>query len=199
MKKICLLSILMLIGQLSFGQSAKDILEKVAAKLTNKSGVTASFKMESEKMGTTTGTIAVKGKKFQASTPQAITWFDGKTQWTYLKSNDEVNVSTPTPQQLQAINPYTFIYIYKQGYALSKTEKGDNYHVRLKTNDKKRQIQEMVVVCNKKSLVPSVIRMKRGNAWTTFTISKLKTTSIPDSKFRFNPKDYPHAEVIDLR
>ena len=107
MKKICLLSILMLIGQLSFGQSAKDILEKVAAKLTNKSGVTASFKMESEKMGTTTGTIAVKGKKFQASTPQAITWFDGKTQWTYLKSNDEVNVSTPTPQQLQAINPYT--------------------------------------------------------------------------------------------
>ena len=48
MKKICLLSILMLIGQLSFGQSAKDILEKVAAKLTNKSGVTASFKMESE-------------------------------------------------------------------------------------------------------------------------------------------------------
>ncbi len=112
MKKICLLSILMLIGQLSFGQSAKDILEKVAAKITNKSGVTASFKMESEKMGTTTGTIAVKGKKFQASTPQAITWFDGKTQWTYLKSNDEVNVSTPTPQQLQAINPYTFIYIY---------------------------------------------------------------------------------------
>ncbi len=28
--------------------------------------------------------------------PQAIVWYNGKTQWTYMKKTNEVNVSNPT-------------------------------------------------------------------------------------------------------
>lgn len=31
--------------------------------------------------------------------------------------NDEVNVSTPTQEELQQINPYTFLYMYQKGFS----------------------------------------------------------------------------------
>jgi hypothetical protein len=41
--------------------------------------------------------------------------------------------------------------------------------------------------------------MLQGNKWTTFDISELKTQSLNDGMFTFNSKDFPSAEVIDLR
>ena len=92
-------------------ESAKRILDKAAATVSNPGGVQAHFQMISKQFGTTNGEIAVKGKKFHATTPDATIWFDGKTQWTYMKGNDEVNISNPSEAQLQAINPYNFINI----------------------------------------------------------------------------------------
>ena len=39
------------------------------------------------------GTIQMKGDKFTLVTPDALTWFNGTTQWTYVERNDEVNVT----------------------------------------------------------------------------------------------------------
>ena len=123
MKRLCFLITTVLLCTTTFAQTAKSVLDKAAANISVKSGVQASFKM-SGSMGTTSGTIAVKGKKFHATTPQAIVWFDGKTQWTYMKNNDEVNVTTPTEAQLQAINPYNFINLYKNGYTATLNKSG---------------------------------------------------------------------------
>ena len=49
-------------------------------------------------------------------TAKATVWFNGKTQWSYMPSTNEVNVSTPNEVQQAAMNPYTFINMYKSGY-----------------------------------------------------------------------------------
>ena len=110
MKKILftLVCALLLVGNAG-AQTAKQVLDKTAATISSKSGIKANFTISGNKYGNVSGTIAVKGRKFQATTPMAVMWFDGKTQWTYMKKNDEVNVSNPTEAQLQAINPYNFI------------------------------------------------------------------------------------------
>ena len=95
-------------------QTAKAVLDKTASVVSNKSGAKASFTIKGDQMNAS-GTIAIKGRKFQAATPQASIWFDGKTQWTYLKKNDEVNIATPSVEEQQAINPYNFINMYKNG------------------------------------------------------------------------------------
>ena len=41
--------------------------------------------------------------------------------------------------------------------------------------------------------------MRQTNDWTTITISNFKAKNLPNSTFTFPAKDFPQAEVIDLR
>jgi outer membrane lipoprotein-sorting protein len=198
MKKICFLIAATLISAATIAQTAKSVLDKAAANITVKSGVQAKFKMTGS-MGNTSGTIAIKGRKFHATTPQAIVWFDGKTQWTYMKNNDEVNVTTPTESQLQAINPYNFINLYKNGYDATLNSSGKDYVVHLTASTKDKKIRELFITVNKSSNTPTQVKLLQGTKWTIFDISDLKKQSVPDSQFRFNAKDFPQAEIIDLR
>ena len=197
MKKIVFAMSLLLVSILSYGQSAKSVLDKTAAAVSNKNGVKADFTM-SGGMGNVSGTIAVKGRKFQATTPVATMWFDGKTMWTYMKKNDEVNVTTPNEAQLQKINPYNFINLYKQGYDITMTKSDNSYIVHL-TAKSANKIQEMFVTVDKKSYHPTQVKMLQGKKWTVFDISNLKAQNLSDNIFKFNSKDFPSAEVIDLR
>ena len=178
---------------------ARAILDKTSKVIGHKSGVSASFTLNNPTTGNVSGTIAVKGGKFNARTPQAIVWFHGKTQWTYMKKNNEVNISTPTQAQQQMMNPYTFINVYKTGYKMSSAKAGASYEVHLVAQNQKRSIQEMYVTVNSKTYVPSRVKMKHNGRWYTVTISNFSAKKQPDSLFTFNSKDYPSAEVIDLR
>ena len=178
---------------------ARAILDKTSKVIGHKSGVSAAFTLNNPTTGNVSGTIAVKGGKFNARTPQAIVWFNGKTQWTYMKKNNEVNISIPTQAQQQMMNPYTFINVYKTGYKMSSTKAGGSYEVHLVAQNQKRSIQEMYVTVNSKTYVPSRVKMKHNVRWYTVTISNFSAKKLPDSLFAFNSKDYPSAEVIDLR
>ena len=198
MEKLRITIVMLLMAVASYGQTAKEVLDKAAAAVSNKSGVTANFVLKGGQMNDK-GTIAIKGRMFHAITPDATIWFDGKTQWTYVKNNDEVNVSNPNESQLQALNPYNFIYMYKKGYSYTMTKKNGNYEVHLTATDKKRSVQEMYITINPKTYVPSQIRVKHSKGWNTIDVSNFKKANLSDVTFRFNSKDFPQAEVIDLR
>ncbi len=200
MKKILILFALMIAGTtFSMAQTARQVLDKCAQTVTNKNGVKADFTMTSAQYGSASGSIAVKGRMFNASTPQATMWFDGKTLWTYMAKSDEVNVTTPNEVQLQTLNPYNFINLYKQGFKYSMTKSGQTFNVHLTATDQKRKIREMFIVVDKSNWQPTEVKMLQNSKWTTFTISNLKTAKLDDSTFKFNAKDFPSAEVIDLR
>ena len=199
MKKIGFITMMLLLCVGVQAEGAKSILDKAAATVSNPNGVQANFQMISKQYGSTYGSISIKGRKFHASTPEAIVWFDGKTQWTYMKNNDEVNVSNPTEAELQAINPYNFINIYKQGFKLSSKKVNNSYEVHLKATDKKRKIQEMYIIVEQQSYPPTHVKMYQNGKWTVLLISSLKSTSLNDGLFQFNAKDFPQAEIIDLR
>ena len=198
MKKICFLIMAALLSTATMAQTAKSVLDKAAAHITVKEGVKANFKMRGG-IGNAIGTIYIKGKKFHANTAKATVWFDGKTMWTYVKDNEEVNVSNPTEAQLQAINPYNFINLYKNGYTYTMNTAGTNYVIHLTSNSADRKIKELFITVNKKSYEPMQVKMLQGKKWTTFDITSIKKEKIADSQFRFNSKDFPKAEIIDLR
>ncbi len=191
-------SLLLCVGV--YGQNAsqaRKILDKTASIIGRKGGAVANFSM-SGKYGNSSGTIAIKGNKFNAKMAQAIVWYDGKTQWTYMKKNQEVNISTPNEAQQQSMNPYKFISIYKNGFKLSMKNVSGGWQIHLYAANQKRTIKEMYITIGKNYL-PKTIKMRQSNGWTTIKVSNFKAKNLSDATFRFNAKDYPHAEIVDLR
>ena len=189
---------------------ARKILDETASLFTSKGGVKASFKVdnftEGNLQGSATGTICIQGNKFQTTTPDMITWYDGETQWSYTKANDEVNVSVPTPEEQQGMNPYTFVNLYKEGYNYllkETTLRGKNcYEITLTARDKQKSPHTIILDIDKDnhSLMCIRMRQRKKGQWTRISIQHLHTgQSFAATDFEFNPKDYPQAEIIDLR
>ena len=107
---LCFLFLCPRILQAQSDAKAREILDKTAAAFRQAQAVSITFG------GTQEGTLLLKGNKFHLNTGDVETWFDGKTQWSYLRQNEEVNVSTPTPEELQSINPYVLLDHYSQHY-----------------------------------------------------------------------------------
>lgn len=189
---------LLLATAASYSQTATQVLDKAAQKLTIKTGVSANFKATTTQ-GTISGTIAVKGNKFMATTQHTKVWFNGKTQWTYLTRNDEVNISNPKESELQSLNPYNFLTMYKKGYKSTMSKNGTSYVVHLTADSKAKKVQEMFITVDSKSYALSQVKMLQGKKWITFDVSNLKQEALADAMFSFNAKDFPSAEVIDLR
>lgn len=198
MKKMILFAFMTLMSLGTFAQTAQQVLNKTAKIIGNKGGASANFSLSSTKYGSTSGTIAIKGNKFTASTTQANVWYDGKTMWTYVKNTQEVNISNPTEAQQQSMNPYKFLTIYKNGFNLGMTTLSSGWKIHLTAANQQRSIKEMYITVDK-NYYPKEIRMRQNNGWTTIKVSGFKARSLSDSAFRFNAKDYPKAEVIDLR
>lgn len=199
-KRIILTVIVAALAIVCFGQTtkARKILDKTAATLNAQGGASANFTLSTDGVGSTSGTIAIKGNKFRATTPEASTWYDGTTQWTYMKKTEEVNVSNPDERQQSQLNPYQFITMYKSGYRLSVKDLSGGWEVHLRALSLGRGIQEMFITVSK-DYVPSKVRMREGQKWSTITISNFKAGSQSDDTFTFPRKDYPDAEIIDLR
>ena len=145
MKRLHFIIVALLLSMAVYSQNAaqaRKILDKTAAVVGRKEGASADFSI-SGKHANASGTISIKGNKFNARTSQAIVWYDGKTQWTYMKNSQEVNVSTPTEAQQQSMNPYKFINIYKNGFKLGMKNVSGGWQIHLYATNQKRTIKEM--------------------------------------------------------
>lgn len=177
---------------------ARQVLDKTAANIQrSKGGASANFSYKGG-AGSISGMITIKGNKFFASTGQGKVWNNGKTQWTYTKSTNEVTVTTPNQAQRMSVNPYSFITMYKSGYRLSMKNSGGGYEVHLTAIHPARSIQEAYITVSR-SYLPTQIRIKQGKSWSTVNVSNFRAHNVGDATFQFNKKSCPGAEVIDLR
>ena len=202
MKKLIVFSMMLLLislaGHAQNAVQARKVLDKTARLVGRKGGASADFAITSSKYGNQSGTLAIKGTKFHAKTNQANVWFNGKTQWSYMQKTNEVNVSTPNEAKQMSMNPLKFISMYKNGYNLGMTTTGGNYKVHLTATNQRRSVPEMYITV-KKNYEPIEVRMRQGKTWTTIAISNFQAKNLDDKVFEFNSKDFPTAEVVDLR
>ncbi len=146
--------------------------------------------------GAENGTIQLKGEKFVLKTSDIITWFDGKTQWSYVTKNDEVNVSNPTQEELQQINPYTFLYMYQKGFSYklgaTKMYRGKAvWEVVLTARDKKQELERITLFVTKDTYEPLYILLQQRGQQTRneITITSYQTKqNYADQVFTFDKK-----------
>lgn len=207
---ICCLILIGFTGKAQ-AQDAQAILDKAAQMYEQSNGIKANFAIHSvvpqqNISESFEGIIEMKGDKFKLETPDMITWYDGQTQWVYVMRNDEVNVSTPSGDELQLTNPAVLLRQYKKGFSVqykgtSTTRQAKSAYDITLIPKKKSDIQQIDLQIEKMSNIPAAITITDKNkATVSIYISKWETgKNQADSFFSFNESDYPDAEVIDLR
>lgn len=192
-------------------QNARAILDKAAAAYTKAGGLTASFTLDSKEIKTKSiysidGTISMKGDRFKIDIPDVTTWFDGKTQWVYMKGTDEVNITEPTGEELQGISPSSIFSIYKQGFDLlykgeKKVAGNALFEVELISQNKSSNFTKIIVQIDKTTnLFHQIILFDKSGYENKLSIRKMKTNiNLLDKTFIFNKSEYPDVEIIDLR
>lgn len=189
-------------------QSARNVLDATAARMTQSGTIRTQFKA-TQFRGTVpeseaSGTLLLCGNKFQMKTTELTTWFDGKTQWSMMHESGEVNVAEPTEEELAAMNPSLLIGVYKKGYSYKlrkSTLRGKpTYEVYLQSKHKKAPFTDLYIDVEQGTYNPLCIRAKRDGNWMRLSILSFQANlTSKDADFIFPSKDFPDIEIIDLR
>ena len=177
---------------------AAEVLDKVLEDLSKSSGIRAEFG------GSETGFLLLKGEKFYLNNGNVQSWYDGKTQWSYVADTEEVNISHPTLEELQGINPYLILMRYKTdfnyAYKGSQTRNGVKGHEIVLTPKLSEQ-SEVIRVFISKTYHPLAMKMEQnGQTLNEINVTSYKTDQkLEDGMFRFNKSLFPNAEIIDMR
>lgn len=198
---------------------AKKILNQVSAKYRSYNVVKADFTFTYEDKQASTkdsqsGTLISKSKtnKYRVSiyspdnstTEQEII-SDGKTQWTYIKKDKEVEISD-VDNSSESLNPAQIFTIYEKGYkyVYNGDEKvdGKTYQViDLTPEDEKKPFFKIRLSIDKakKQIYSAMIFDKNGSRYTYIVRSFTPNVKVPETTFTFDKKDHPGVELVDLR
>jgi outer membrane lipoprotein-sorting protein len=176
---------------------AEKILDKVSVFLSNPEGVRIDF------TGSENGYLIMKGEKFYLNTQNIQSWYDGKTQWSYLTDNEEVNISSPTKEEIQAISPYHLLKRYKSDYTYiyigQSKRKGKLVH-EINLTSKSDIINDIKLIISDDNKPVAILFYRNNKLMSEVNITSLQTDSkIDDKQFRFDKTKYPQVEIIDLR
>lgn len=224
MKKVIIFSALSLLSTYCFAQkddAAKAILNKVSEKYKQYDVIKTDFDFildnpQANVKEKRSGTLLAKSKanKFkvtiygddqgakQDAEQEVIS--DGKTQWTYLKKDNEVQINN-VDNSGNGVNPAQIFTIYEHGYkyVYNGTVKisGKLYdEIDLSPEEDKQFFKvRLEIDKNKKQIYSALIFDKNGNRYTYILRSFAPNIQVPDNTFTFDPKMHKGIEVVDLR
>ncbi|MEX8546235.1 MAG: outer membrane lipoprotein carrier protein LolA [Mucilaginibacter sp.] len=226
LKRVCLcLLVLLTVISVSKAQTdpkAKAILSAVSKKYQQFSAIKSDFSyvldnpQENIKSFKQSGTIIANPKtnKFRITIYELLGGkrsigqeiiSDGKTQWTYAKKDNEVQIND-VDNKSQTLNPAQIFTIYEKGYKYIFTgevkQQGVIYQqIELTPTDSKKPFFKIRLLINKakSSIYSAVIFDKNGSRYTYLLNSPATDYKGTDTIFGFNKKNYPGVEVVDLR
>lgn len=204
----------MLVGSMLtvFGQAdskAEALLDQVSAKYDAYRTIQADFSLSAQQAQGETyedkGVLFLNKPqqqfRIQLSIQDIIS--DGKSTWSVLKEDKEVQVSE-TEHNTERIGPNNLFTFYKKGFTYKSLADEPAAQGKLRvielTPQDRSSYERIKLRINKKNHIHDVQIFDKSGASYTYTIHTLYVNhSIPRSKFTFNTSNYPDYEIVDLR
>jgi outer membrane lipoprotein-sorting protein len=149
--------------------------------------------------------VDAAANKYKVSMSDKDLISDGKTQWTYLKNDKEVQVSDAASND-DALNPARVFTMYEKGFKYLYTGErkvGSKVYqmIDLSPTDTKKPYFKIRLSIDKvaKQIASVLIFDKNGSNYTYNITAFSAGTAVPESTFVFDAKKYPGVEVVDLR
>ncbi|OFX47838.1 MAG: hypothetical protein A2046_07200 [Bacteroidetes bacterium GWA2_30_7] len=195
----------------SSSKKAKEILDKVSAKMKTYTTVQAEFVSTMENLQdnikeTLKGTIRLKGNKYKLEISGTEIFTDGKTMWTYLKDANEVNISEPDPNDDSSLNPAKIFKIWESDFKFKFVKETFEkaialYEIDLYPINKDKTYSRITLKIDKDKLTIASIKYvgKEGNNYTIEIQKFIPNNPFADNLFTFDEKAHPGVEKIDMR
>jgi len=200
---------------------AKAILAQVSQKYKSYDVIKTDFSLtlDNQQAGvkeTQTGTLISKAKagKYKVTLYSSASAkdvdkeiiSDGKSQWTYLKKDKEVQVSDAAKGGEGLSNPSQIFTIYERGYKYLYTGEqkiaGKAYQaIDLTPENEKQAIFKVRLLIDKakKQIYSALLFDKNGNKYNYIVKNFTPNAPVADSMFAWDAKAHPGVEVVDLR
>ncbi len=211
MKKIYV-SIWILIGSIFLLQAQNsheaetlinDLLESI-----NTKGISSDFNLKIYdenlvNLQELSGKLVMQADKFHLDTDLLSLWFNGSTQWVYMKEIKEVNISSPTVEELTETNPMMMIKTQKANCRISMSGNKDakNHSIVFKPKSSNADFTKLIIQIDKASKQLKSVKIEQANAATneiTFRNFQ-KDATICSKMFNFDQTKYKGVVINDLR
>lgn len=194
---------------LAFSQNdAKSILDKSAAKIKNYAAIEISFDLTMENPGegiheNHKGKAYMKGNLYKLNVMGVENYFDGKNIYTYMPEVKEVNIKNPSEDEEEMLNPTKIFNIHNTGFKQKLVSNSNGVaYIELYPNDLKKNFSKIGVWVNTaNSTIQKVTSFGKDGNNLIITIREMKQpATIPaDSFFKFDTKQHPGVDVVDMR
>ena len=197
----------------SIAQSSKEsdlLINKISKRYKKFSSIKADFtyniESKAEKISEKQkGNIVIKGNKFRLDIAGQTIICDNKTQWTYSKEINEVNIQNYKPKEgiMKLDDIFTMYnkgFVSKMGENVKESGR-DLTVIELAPKDKKKNYFKikLYVEKNNQQIIKTVIFDKNGSVHTYSITNQIPNIKFDDGYFTFNPKKYPNVEINDMR
>ena len=198
------------VAQAQQDPKAGKVLDEMSAKYKALKAFKASFQQTLENplnkiKETMEGDITVSGIKFKLQTKGQEVVNDGKTMWTYMKAENEVNISDYDPDE-EEMSPTSIFTLYQKGYKYTyveqTTEGGVAYDVvELAPEDRSNSLIKVRLQVSKKDRSVKSWKMfkKNGNRYSFVIKNFTPNPPVSATTFAFDKAKHKGVKVIDLR
>jgi outer membrane lipoprotein-sorting protein len=191
---------------------AKDLLDQLSKKNKSYSSIYAKFSFTNENKTlkineTQSGEMSLKGNKFKIILQDNEIYCDGKTQYTFNREANEVQVDNYSEKNTKGISPTNIFTFYEKGFKLKleKEEKINNKQLNVilltpeEPKDKNYHSIKLYLSKDTKEINRILIMLKDGGT-LTYSVQQYKyNENLADNYFVFDKTKHPKAELIDLR
>ena len=209
---LILFTVLSISAQTTQPTNATALLDEVAQKLEAYNTLKIEFNIYTDngqtgKKENYAGLGLYKAGLYKLDVMGQIIFSDGKTNWSYLKDAEEVNITTNDPKQETLINPKNILKNYKEDFKVTQIgDKFEKNRALLEVNLYPKQIDSkkfsMIVLKIDKTKKEIYSIKYVGKDGLTYTIEINKFTAngnINDSDIKYSNALFPDAEIIDMR
>lgn len=190
---------------------ATSVLKKVSSRYNSYKTLTATVSLavengQGQKETNQTGNLFLKGKKYYIQLGANVSFSDGSSIYNYDKGAKEIQITRYNPEDNLITPQKLFTDFYKKDFLYKLNEDYTSggrtiQEVELTPVDKTQVYYKVLLQVDKstRNIIGAKIFEKNGNKYIYTITNQKPNVAIPDSKFTFNTKDFPGAEIIDLR
>lgn len=184
----------------SAAEKAQTIVDRAVRQYEASASLTAALTIASNNSSSVKATVIMSRERFKFDSADMKIWFDGRTQWTYIPQQKEIDITEPTADELAQINPFTVISALRSKFAYSLVSSGSKGNT-IRFTSLHDAATSFTVTFSQSTGWPDMIVMKA----TDGTEVKIRISgitagkSLNESTFRMNTKTYKGVEIVDLR